>query len=421
MAHVDLRIAATIRSNAGERNTKTVTTLILATALIAQLPGEPMMCADNARHVKVYYEKGRFGGWPANHGMWIWGDEILVGYGRGYYKDLGATRHHIDREKPEEHWLARSLDGGVTWTQEHPAAKGFLIPRGEALHGTETPGQKIPELMDLKEPIDFTHPDFAMTMRMESINSGNSRFEYSYDRGKTWKGPYKLPNFGAPGTAARTDYIVNGKRDAHVFLTVAKSDKKEGRVICARTTDGGVTWTKLGDVGPEPPVYVDTPSYAIMPSSVRISDSELYTTIREREGNFSWISAWRSVDDGKTWTKEATPVDNLGEGNPPMLNTLKDGRLCLTYGFRGFPYSIRARLSTDNGKTWGPQIVLRDDGTDRDIGYVRSVVRPDGKVVTTYYISDEQTGPERYIGATIWDPNKISEITSGDAARQAGF
>ncbi|NUM56689.1 MAG: exo-alpha-sialidase [Candidatus Hydrogenedentes bacterium] len=389
--------------------------IVVAMTFFAELPGEPMLRADDAQHVKVYYEKGRFGGWPANHGMWIWGDEILVGYGRGYYKDLGATRHHIDREKPEEHWLARSVDGGVTWTHEHPAEKGFLIPRGNALHGTETPGLKIPALMELKDPIDFTHPDFAMTLRMESINSGNSRFEYSYDRGKTWSGPYKLPNFGAPGTAARTDYIVNGKRDAHIFLTVSKENKREGRVICARTTDGGVTWEKVGDIGPEPD------GFAIMPSTLRISDNELLTTLRRRNGTFRWMTQWRSADNGRTWTQEKDPVEYLGEGNPPMLNKLSDGRLCLTYGFRAYPYSIRARLSSDNGKTWGPQIVLREDGTDRDIGYVRSVVRPDGKLVTTYYISDEETGPERYIGATIWDPNKLSEITSGDVSRQAGF
>ena len=96
-----------------------------------------------------------------------------------------------------------------------------------------------------------------------------------------------------------------------------------------------------------------------------------------------------------------------------MLNKLHDGRLCLTYGFRAYPYSILARLSTDNGKSWGPQIVLRKDGVDRDIGYVRSVQRPDGKMVTIYYISDGRTGPERYIGATIWGPNRVSQI-SGD-------
>ena len=38
-------------------------------------PGDPVV-----RHVKVYAERGRFGGWPANHGLWSWGDEILVGF-----------------------------------------------------------------------------------------------------------------------------------------------------------------------------------------------------------------------------------------------------------------------------------------------------------------------------------------------------
>ncbi len=385
--------------------------LIVSTSLSlasgGNLPGEPMLTARDVTHVKVYYEKGRFGGWPANHGVWRWGNEILVGYSRGYYKDLGPTRHHIDRQKPEEFWLARSVDGGMTWTREHPAEKGFLIPRGEFLHGTETPGLALPPITDLKEPMDFTHPGFALTFRMENINAGTSRFEYSYDRGKTWHGPYRLPNFGTRGTAARTDYIVNGKRDAFIFITVGKKNGREGRPLCARTTDGGITWKRVSLIGPEPE------GFAIMPSTVRLSDTELLTTLRRREGTFRWISAWRSRDNGKTWTQESDPVEYLGEGNPPMLNKLQDGRLCLTYGFRAYPYSIRARLSTDNGKTWGPQIVLRDDGVDRDIGYVRSVQRPDGKMVTIYYISDEETGPERYIGATIWDPNKVSRITGG--------
>lgn len=390
-------------------------TAILAFCLATGLPGDPVLRAEKVTHVEVYYEAGRFGGWPANHGMWNWGNEVLVGYSRGYYKDLGSTRHHIDREKPEEFWFARSFDGGATWKHEQPSEKGFLVPRGKSLHGTETPGQKLPEITPLEKAMDFTHPDFALTFRMENIHAGQSRFEYSYDRGKTWNGPHGLPNLGTPGTAARTDYIVNGKHDAFIFITVGKENGREGRPICARTTDGGITWKLVSWIGPEPE------GFAIMPSTVRISDSELLTTLRRREGTFRWISQWRSRDNGNSWQQDADPVEYAGEGNPPMLNKLKDGRLCLTYGQRAYPYSIRALLSDDNGQTWGPQIILRADGVDRDTGYVRTIQRPDGKLVTTYYISVDDIGPERFIGATIWNPDSVIEIESGNPKRQEAF
>lgn len=52
---------------------------------------------------------------------------------------------------------------------------------------------------------------------------------------------------------------------------------------------------------------------------------------------------------------------------------------------------------------------------------MRSAQRADGKMVTVYYFDDEETGPERYIGATIWDPDKVSLIEEGDPGRQAAF
>ena len=75
------------------------------------------------RHVVVYKEAGRFAGWPANHGIWSWGDEILVGFSRGTYKDRGPY-HHIDHDRPEEFLLARSRDGGDTWSVERPGPAG---------------------------------------------------------------------------------------------------------------------------------------------------------------------------------------------------------------------------------------------------------------------------------------------------------
>ena len=131
--------------------------------------------------------------------------------------------------------------------------------------------------------------------------------------------------------------------------------------------------------------------------------TELVTTIRLRDPSRSWIDAYASDDDGRTWRFLGTPEPDTGEGNPPSLVRLPDGRLCLIYGVRARPYRIAYRTSADAGRSWSPANVLRDDGGASDVGYVRSVVRPDGKVVSVYYFND-RTGPTRYIAATIFEP-----------------
>lgn len=352
---------------------------------------------EDAQHVQVYYRPGRFGGWPANHGIWSWGDEILVGFTDGVYKDLG-NQHHIDRDAPERHFLSRSLDGGATWEISDPALNGDLIPEGGFLHGVERPDVEIPPLRDCPGGVPFTHPDFAMTVRTNDIDAGVSRFWYSTDRGRDWDGPFRLPNFGYPGTAARTDYIVEGPETCTLFITAAKKNGEEGVPICVRTTDGGKSWVLVSQLGDEPR------GFSIMPASVKLDEDSYYVAVRIHEGGRRWIGGYRSDDHGATWTAMPDPVDSCGEGNPPALTKLKDGRLCLTWGYRADPFSIRARLSSDEGRTWGPVLVLRDDGSSRDIGYTRNVQRADGKVVTLYYFSDVKTGPERYLGATIWSP-----------------
>jgi hypothetical protein len=353
-------------------------------------------------HVMVYYEPGMFGGWPANHGIWIWGDEILVGFTKGYYKDMGE-RHHIDRERPEYDMLARSLDGGRSWTVTDPQAEGYLrytesarkVADGGFLKGVPRTDVPFAQLQDPPGGIDFTHPDFALTVRTDSEVGGTSYFSYSYDRGRTWEGPFRLPGFGTPGTAARTDYIVNGPRDCILFITVAKEDGTEGRPICVRTEDGGKTWKLLARIGPEPV------KWSIMPASVRISENEILVVVRRsEEGRRGWQAAYLSTDNGETWEH----LNDPGLGNAPALIKLRDGRICLIRCYRDEPYSIRAKLSDDNGRTWSDDIILRDDGGDHDIGYPRVVQRPDGKLVVVYYFHDPVTGPERYIAATIWAP-----------------
>jgi hypothetical protein len=72
------------------------------------------------------------------------------------------------------------------------------------------------------------------------------------------------------------------------------------------------------------------------------------------------------------------------------------------------PYSIRTVISKDQGKTWSNPITLRPGGGIWDLGYTRSVVRPDGKVVTAYYFNDDSKR-ERFIGASIWAPEILEK------------
>ena len=159
-------------------------------------------------------------------------------------------------------------------------------------------------------PIDFTHPDFAMTIRMENTNAGTSRFYFSYDRGHAWRGPYRLPLFGQLGVMGRTDMIVNGPSDCHLFLTASKANGLEGRPFCARTTDGGLTWRFLSFIGPEPT------GYSIMPSTVRLSATDLVTTIRLLDEPKSWIDAYASHDNGQTWSFSVHAGARYRRGQP---------------------------------------------------------------------------------------------------------
>jgi hypothetical protein len=246
-------------------------------------------------------------------------------------------------------------------------------------------------------------------------NSGDttaSRFYYSTDRCRTWKGPYNLPLFGQPRIMARTDYLVDSKNELSVFLTAAKRNGKEGRVFLARTADGAKTWSFVSWIGPEPQ------GFSIMPSSVRLSKTRILSTLRRKEGDQHWIDAWVTDDNGATWQFLNRPVPSTGGsvGNPPSLLKLKDGRLALISGYRSAPYGMRARLSGDNGLSWGEEIVLRNDGGCWDLGYPRSVQRPDGKIVTVYYYNDHPDR-ERYVASTIWDPGPVNPETKVSSTR----
>lgn len=148
--------------------------------------------------------------------------------------------------------------------------------------------------------------------------------------------------------------------------------------------------------------------FGIMPASIRLDDGSILTLVRcstpgKGPDRKAWIDQYLSRDEGKSWTYAGRPVANTGfGGNPPTLNRLPDGRLVMVYGFRDTPFGMRARVSADAGSSWSDDIILRDDGGMSDLGYPRSVVRPDGQVLTVYYYNYGMD-QDRFIGATLFN------------------
>ncbi len=362
-------------------------TCLLASACAGAI-AMPCLAAERGsaiRHHAVYKKQGRFAGWPANNGIWSWGDEIVVGFTLGYYKRNPSGGHAIDRIRRSVVRQARSLDGGETWSVEVPS---FLDKDDKERKVADSPGG-----------FDFSNPDVAVRFRQ-------AKFYVSSDRCKTWQGPFRLPTFGRKGLLARTDYLIEGKHRLTAFVAATKDNGREGQPLCIRTEDGGKTWKLVGWICAEPPQGY---GYAIMPSTVSVPGDGYLSMIR-RGGVFDgtkrwWLEAYLSPNQGKAWYRLLEPtIDNAG--NPASMIRLEDGRIALTYGWRHDPYGVRAMLSKDDGQTWGDEIVLRCDGASWDIGYPRTVQRADGKCVTIYYYHHPDQ-PERYIACTIWDPNRV--------------
>ena len=372
---------------------------LFATYCSAQTP-------DDIKHIVVYQEDGKFGGWPANNGAWIFdGDQLLVGFTRGEY-ELKENGHNIGKGF-QECWLARSVDGGETWKAYNPG--NYVGDRGAK-----------PKCLPLKKPINFQHPKFALRMvgaGYHGAKDGKGHFYYTYDGGNTWSGPHRfgqlhqapeLKDSGLTELTPRTDYVVTGKHEAVLLL----SSRKRGqfgtdRIFAARTKDGGKSFEFLTWVVP-----VKDNARAVMPETFRTAEGTFITAMRRKTkdedvGEVNWVDAYTSTDGGQSWKFTAKIGDSgTSNGNPPAIAATADGRLCAVFGERD-QGRILAAYSSDQGKTWSKPIVLRDefgseDNETNDLGYPRLLRRSDGKMVAVYYYSTTEC--LHHIAATIWTP-----------------
>lgn len=191
---------------------------------------------------------------------------------------------------------------------------------------------------------------------------------------------------GGISWSARIPTVVNSPhgpiqlRDGRLLYAGRQLYAGTGRVGVCESKNDGLSWEWLAEI---PLRKGDTQRYHEL-HVVEAANGTLLAHIRNHnDENKGWTLQCESVDGGAHWN-EPHPVCY---GFPSHLLCLRDGCLLMSYGYRRAPYGNRARVSADNGKSWGEEIVLSADAVDGDLGYTSTVELSDGTLLSVWYES----------------------------------
>ena len=106
-------------------------------------------------------------------------------------------------------------------------------------------------------------------------------------------------------------------------------------------------------------------------------------------------------DRGSSWVGLGSVT--LGGQHPAHLLTLSDGRVLMVYGMRNRGlYGVSARISDDDGDSWGPPELLDRWEAATNGGYPASVQTADGTLVTAYYCNGIESHQRYHMGVVRW-------------------
>lgn len=223
----------------------------------------------------------------------------------------------------------------------------------------------------------------------------------STDGGRTWerKGEVLPPGDGAERTVPFGD-IVQLPADRLGVCIYSWVPPEEHSAYFYVSSDGGATWRQQGVIGK---------GNSNETTPVALSDGRILAAVRTLKDKN--VELYVSDDQGATWTHDGPLTQSME--HPANFLVLADGRILLTYGQRAGEHVFRGvgyRLSDDGGKSWGTPKVLHKSEHDADMkwpqsdgGYPASVQMPDGTIVTAFYNSTIPRHHERYfMGVIRW-------------------
>lgn len=370
--------------------------------------------AREIEHGVVFNREDQFAAWPFTMGFWDTGAGELVQCFMSLdadYADPSSISHDQLGERGgrgSRIVTVRSSDRGRTWSDPE-----FDI------YPSIRKGEDHPADLSEYGPIDFLDPDVLVGNSTTDFGKpeGRSFVRVSKDAGRSWSTAAQLPLDGLPSLLGINSSLVRPDGRCLLFLTSVSADGWNRRPLVYGSTDDGTDFHFLSFITPERDPFAAADgdwqsTYRFgghrwfYPRGTLLPSGRILCTLRSQRDprGVMWTEVYASDDGGLTWER-LSRVNDFGA--PGSLVVLSDGRVVVVYGYRQKPYGIRAVVSEDEGATWGPEIIVRDDGGSWDLGYPNAFEVEPGKVGAIYYFNrsddpDQTNGGVRHIACSIF-------------------
>jgi hypothetical protein len=358
-------------------------------------------------HATVYRRDDEFCSWPFTSGFWENADGTLIANfatRNVVYASGDAIRHDVlgQNSTNPRTVTVRSSDRGRTWGE--PQYDMMAGPGGERLSR-----EQMPTTFD--EPVDYLDPDVLVangSLGGFATRGTQGTVRVSKDGGRTWGKTILVPLENLAAMTGVHSTLVRPDGRCLLFMFSIDADNTHRRPLVYGSTNDGREFHFMSYIVPrEDPwgqadgEYTD-PSVAFVghrwfyPRGYMLADGRIICVTRcQRDPTgVMWSELFHSDDGGDTWGF-LSRINDFGA--PASLVIMPDGRVVAIYGYRLMPAGIRASVSEDGGKTWGPEIIVRDDGGSWDLGYPNAW-RVDGNTVGTLYYFNSKDDPIQAAG-----------------------
>lgn len=329
-------------------------------------------------------EPNRYLGWPTiaktNTG------ELLIAYSGdrdSHVCPWGKTR------------LIRSKDNGKTWSEPETVNNSPLDDRDAGIIQTKKGTLLISWFTSLayaNPARKWIYQKYARVaekipeeLKKHWLGNWTTRSE---DGGKTWLTPTRTIGTAPHGPIQLRDgrllFVGNGL----------------GGIVVEESKDDGISWQLISKI----PFPNETDTGITEPHLVELKSGKIIAMFRNEPKDRSrcFLLQSDSYDGGKTWTPMR--LTNIW-GYPPHLLELKNGWVLVVYGHRREPFSEKACISRDEGKTWDIENeIILSEAFNGDLGYPASIQFDDGSILTVYY-QQEKEGEPTSLFTTHWKIN----------------